>query len=107
MLIMIGTRLKELRERKKLQQDQVAKLLSVNKSAISLYESGMRQPSLDMLIAYARLFKVSTDYLLGVSEMRSLDVAGLTEQQITVIEELISILLQANQYPLQNDKTRR
>ena len=92
----IGTRLKELREKKNLRQEQVAEIVSVNKSAISLYESGMRQPSLDMLIAFARFYRVSTDYLLGITETRTMDITGLTEHEIDVVSELVSIWVQKN-----------
>lgn len=94
----IGTRLKELREKKNLKQEQVAEVFSVNKSAISLYENGMRQPSLDMLIAFAKFYRVSTDYLLGITEARTMDITGLTEHEIDVVNELVSILLQKNQF---------
>lgn len=96
MLIMLGTRLKELREKKKLMQEQVAIILRTTKSAISMYESGTRQPSLEVLIAFARFYKVSTDYLLGVNETRSIDITGLTEHDVEVVNELVSTLLQKN-----------
>ncbi len=94
----IGTRLRELREKKNLKQEQVAELLSVNKSTISLYESGMRQPSLDMVIAFARFYRVSTDYLLGITDVRMMDITGLSEHEINVLGELVSILSQKNQF---------
>ena len=96
MQIMIGIRLKELREKKNLKQEQVAEIFSVNRSVISLYECGMRQPSLDALVSFARFYKVSTDYLLGVSGTRTLDVTGLTEHDIEVVSALVSALLQKN-----------
>lgn len=99
MLPIIGTRLKELREKKNLRQEQVAEIFCVNKSAISLYENGMRQPSLDMLVSFARFYRVSTDYLLGITEARTMDITGLTEHEIDVLGELVSILLQRNRLP--------
>ena len=92
----IGIKLKELRKKRKLRQEQVAEILSVNKSAISLYESGMRQPSLEMLIAFARFYRVSTDYLLGITETRNLNITGLTEHEIDVISEMVAILVKKN-----------
>lgn len=73
-------------------------MLSVNKSTISLYESGMRQPSLDMVIAFARFYRVSTDYLLGITDVRMMDITGLSEHEINVLGELVSILSQKNQF---------
>lgn len=94
---MIGLRLRELREKKKLRQEQVAEITNVNKSAISLYESGMRQPSLDMLIVFARFYKVSTDYLLGISATKSVDLSGLTGPELDVILELVSLMTRKNE----------
>lgn len=93
---MIGIRLKELREKKNLKQEQVAELLRITKGALSLYENGMRQPSLDMLIVFARFYKVSTDYLLGLSDTRTTDLTGLTEHEIDTVSELVSIMLEKN-----------
>lgn len=61
-------RLKELREQKKLTQSQVGDYIGARKSAISLWESGKRQPDKDTLIRLATFFDVSVDYLLGRDE---------------------------------------
>jgi len=66
----ISARLKEKREELHLKQDQVAQLMGVNRNAISTYENGTREPSLGMLVRLARLYRVSTDYLLGVTDNR-------------------------------------
>ena len=89
-------RLKELRLAKQLYQEQVAQIIGVNKSTVSSYENDMRQPPYDTLIKLARLYHVSTDYLLGVTDTRSLDVRGLTEAEIDVISELVSIIANKN-----------
>ena len=80
-----GTTIKELREKNKITQVQLAERLGVQKSVISYYESGSRFPSYDVLIRFARLFHVSTDYLLGLERNRNLDVTGLTEEDIDVL----------------------
>lgn len=61
-------KLKELREQKKLTQSQVGDYIGAKKSAISLWESGKRQPDKDTLIRLATLFDVTVDYLLGREE---------------------------------------
>ncbi len=80
---------KELREAKHLTQTQLAERMWVKKSIISAYETDSRAPSLDMLIKYAKEFRVSTDYLLGLNEHRTLDVDGLTDGQIDLLVRLI------------------
>ncbi|MBE5764693.1 MAG: helix-turn-helix transcriptional regulator [Clostridiales bacterium] len=61
-------RLKELRIEKKIGQIQLAKEIGVSKGIISLWENGLREPTLSSLIALAKFFEVSLDYLAGISE---------------------------------------
>lgn len=63
----IGKRLRMLREDLGLKQDSLADLLDVNRASISLYESNKRKPSQKILMKYAEIFDVSTDYILGNS----------------------------------------
>lgn len=60
----IGKRLRMLREASDLKQDSLADLLDVNRASISLYESNKRKPSQKILMKYAEIFDVSTDYIL-------------------------------------------
>ncbi|SHJ63584.1 Helix-turn-helix [Clostridium amylolyticum] len=60
---MLGDRLKELREDSGMNQDQLADILGVTRSAISSYETNTNMPSLDMAIKLADIFNVSLDYL--------------------------------------------
>ncbi|AQU79766.1 helix-turn-helix domain-containing protein [Planococcus faecalis] len=62
---MLAQRLKELRNRKKRTQQDVAKYLGLTRPAYTAYESGSRSPDYDILIKIADYFDVSTDYLLG------------------------------------------
>ena len=82
----IGQRLVDLRKQYKLTQQQVAERIWVNKASISAYELGTRLPSYEVLIKLARLYGVTTDYHLGVSEQhRAISVVGLSEKQISIL----------------------
>lgn len=85
----IGERLKALRVKKSMTQKQVASVLGLRVSSISSYESGDRKPSYGILIKYASLFHVSTDYILGVEKKQSLDVSGLDDEQVLSLVTLI------------------
>ena len=61
----LGQRLKTLRETCNLTQGDVAILTGVSKKSISSYENDLRQPSYEILIRLAHIYKVSLDYLLG------------------------------------------
>ena len=57
--------LKELRESRKLSQQELAHDLKVSPSAVSNWESGKRQPDTSMIITIAEYFNVSADEILG------------------------------------------
>ena len=59
-------RLKDLRAEKNVGQVELAKAINVSKGIISLWENGLREPKLSNLIALAKFFDVSIDYLVGL-----------------------------------------
>lgn len=91
-----GNRLKTLRIKKKLTQQQLADLLGLTKSVMSAYENGLRYPAYDVLIKIARIFKVSTDFLLGVEIKREIDTSGLTDEQVEALIVLIDTIRNNN-----------
>lgn len=97
MIVELSVRLRELRLDKRLRQDQVARLVGVSKGAISAYETDIRQPSYEVLIRLANLYRVSTDYLLGRTDDRSLDISGLTAHEAAMIAELVASMSVKNQ----------
>ena len=64
-IIMIGKRLKKLRKEKDISQKELAKILDVVMSNVSMYERDERNPSPEVLIKIANFFNVSVGYLLG------------------------------------------
>ena len=64
----MNKKLKLLRNEKNLSQKQVAEQLGITVSAYSNYEQGIREPSYDILIKIAKLYNVTTDYLLGLED---------------------------------------
>ncbi len=61
-------RIKELRKKHKLSQQGLADMLHVHQTAISQWENDKTAPDLDNLQQMAKLFHVSTDYILGHEE---------------------------------------
>lgn len=88
-MVDLGKRLKDLRKEKGLTQQQVADRVWVSKAVVSSYEIGTRTPSYEVLIKLAKLFGVSTDFLLGVSPKRVINADNLTEKQITLVTQLV------------------
>ena len=61
-------RIKDLREDNDLTQAEVAEYLHIKQNTYSQYETGQRQLPLECLIALAKLYKTSTDYILGLTQ---------------------------------------
>lgn len=58
--------LKELRQEKNLGQVELAKAIGVSKGVISLWENGLREPTMYSLIMLAKFFNISIDELVGL-----------------------------------------
>ena len=63
-------RIRDLREDSDLTQKEIAEYLHIKQNTYSQYENGQRQLPLDTLIALAKYYKTSTDYILGLTEER-------------------------------------
>ena len=63
-------RLKDMREDHDLSQSDVAEYLNMKQPQYSRYERGLRDIPTDILINLAKLYKTSTDYLLGLTNNR-------------------------------------
>jgi transcriptional regulator with XRE-family HTH domain len=64
----MGERLKQLRLENGLKLKEVATALNVTIRSINRYEDGTREPSVDLIIKFCKLYKVSADYLLGLTD---------------------------------------
>lgn len=91
-----GTIFRQLRKNHNLTQAELGKQIGLSKAVISKYENGMGYPTLDMLVLIADYFGVTTDYLLGVSKSKTIDVSSLTETQIDTVYKLIAEFHKSN-----------
>ena len=89
----MSERLIKLREKNKMTQTDVARVLGVSSDLISAYEKNERNPSIDRLIALADIYHTSTDYILGRTTQNNntilLDISHLSEKQIQILRELV------------------
>lgn len=91
-MVDFGNTLKTLRLRKDITQAQLANKLGLTKSVISAYETGLRLPSYDILIHIARIYNVSTDYLLGIEKKQEIDLSGLSQEETNALLNLINAM---------------
>lgn len=86
---MIADRIKSLREKTNRTQSELAKQLGITRSSVNAWEMGISVPSTQYIVELARIFHVSTDYLLGVNTTSTISVAVLTDQDIEIVNSLI------------------
>ncbi len=91
-----GTVLKQLRKSHNLTQAELGKEIGLSKAVVSKYENGIGYPTFDVLIEIAKHFSVTTDYLLGVSKGKTIDVSSLTDTQIDAVYKVVTELNKAN-----------
>lgn len=91
-MVDFGNTLKTLRKQHNMTQAGLAQKIGLTKSVVSAYETGLRMPSYDVLISLSRIFKVTTDYLLGIERKTDIDLSGLSESEIEALLNLIKAM---------------
>lgn len=89
---MLGNQIRELRLAFGWSQVELARRLNISKQTVSNWENDNIQPSVDMLIHLAEVFRVSTDYLLGREKIPRISIDGLSPVMVAHITQLIEDL---------------
>ena len=82
---MICDKIKELRESAGYSQSQLAKKLDVTRSSVNAWEMGLSTPTTQYIVALAKLFHVSADYLLGMKTDLSILLNEYSEEEVNLI----------------------
>ena len=90
----LGEQLKRIRVKKDLSQKELAELLGVTPASLSAYETGKKNPSLNVLIDIAKKCNVSLDWLCGLSQYEN----NLNE--IKTYSDIIKLLTQISKTKL-------
>ncbi len=91
--MILGKRLKELRKKEGMTQQELGDLINVTKVSICCYEKGTRTPTLETLLDLAKVFHVDVNYFLGqdeyvVAEQETSYGIQMAREEIEIIEEL-------------------
>lgn len=85
---MTADRIKALREARGWTQAELARRLNLTRNGVNSWEQGLSMPSPACLVDLAKLFSVSTDYLLGVERLETVNVTGLDEKDVAMLAQL-------------------
>lgn len=91
-MIDIGNRIRKYRQQLNLTQQQLAQKIGVRNSVISFYEVGDRVPSTAVIKNLAIALHVSTDLLLGMKSNKSVNVDGLTDDEIAAVITMVDTM---------------
>lgn len=86
---MVADKIKHLREQLGMTQSDLAKKLGITRSSVNAWELGISVPSTQYVVELAGIFKVSTDYLLGVKSTATVSVEGLSEEDVQLVNAVI------------------
>lgn len=103
-----GERLKELRLERRLTIQEVALKIGLAKSSYAGYEGGYRHPPMEKLVALAKLYHVSTDYILGLTEVKDevnslyrqqfyWDGIRLNEKELEIVHQVVELIAEKNE----------
>ena len=91
-MVLLGNRIRELRTKYNLTQAELANQVGVSKATVTAYEGDLRQPSYDVLIKLANVFRVSIDSLVLNRSEHILDVSDLEPEQINRVKDYIKYI---------------
>ena len=86
---MVADKIKHLREQLGMTQSDLAKKLGITRSSVNAWELGISVPSTQYVVELAGIFKVSTDYLLGVKSTATVSGEGLSEEDVQLVNAVI------------------
>ena len=93
---MTADRIKTLREARGWTQAELARRLNLTRNGVNSWEQGLSMPSPACLVDLAKLFSVSTDYLLGVERLETVNVTGLDEKDVAILVQLVDRLRESH-----------
>jgi transcriptional regulator with XRE-family HTH domain len=85
-------RLVEWRKNRKLTQEELAEKINATKGTISNYENGHSSPPHEALSLLANVLKVSSDYLLGLTD----DPSSIANQENRTVDEQLAEIVRNN-----------
>ena len=85
---MTAERIKALREARGWTQAELARRMSITRNGVNSWEQGLSMPSPTCLVDLAKVFSVSTDYLLGVERLETVNVTGRNEKDVAMLAQL-------------------
>lgn len=85
-------RLRYLRRKAAMSQEELAMRLNISRGAVSSWEHGLTEPTMKHLVCLSHIFNCSVDYLLAVDKRNYVDVTDVDENVLAAIEMMVKTL---------------
>lgn len=85
---MTAETIKQLREARGWTQAELARRLNISRNGVNTWEQGLSMPSPHFLVELAKIFSVSTDFLLGVESLHTINVSDLSIKDVAMLTNL-------------------
>ncbi len=92
MILKTAERIQYLREKHGMTQAALAKKLGISRNSVNLWEMSLTNPSVANVVEMTKIFHVSADYILGLSDDVYLDISNLTSEERDVVFRLVECL---------------
>ena len=91
MILNIAERIGSLRSKAGMTQTDLANMLGISRSSVNSWEMSLSTPSVANIIEMTKIFGVTADYILSVSDKEMIDISDLTFEEKEVIYKTIAI----------------
>lgn len=92
MILNIADRIRYLRDKMGMTQIDLANRLGISRNAVNAWEMSTSTPTLANVVEMSRIFHVSTDYLLSLSDQISVDISALDSTERELVLKLVDCL---------------
>ena len=92
MILNIADRIRYLRDKMGMTQTDLANRLGISRNAVNAWEMSTSTPTLANVVEMSRIFHVSTDYLLSLSDQISVDISALDSTERELVLKLVDCL---------------
>lgn len=91
-LFLLAERIKALREQLGITQAELARRVCLTRASVNGWEMGLAIPSTAVIVELAKIFRVTTDYILGLDTGRSVSLDNLSEKEIAAVMAVIECM---------------
>lgn len=92
MTFAISDRIKNLREMNGMTQTELANKLGISRGAVNSWEMSLSTPTVANIVHLSKIFHISTDFLLGITDSVYVDISMLDDEEQKAVMNIVECL---------------